>query len=662
MTEFRPVSKDVPCEICGKPDWCRRSPDGCVECHRSSTEAPGFKLLKVTTSGFGLYRHEGDNGRSLTTPAPKPPARRIDFAGMSQKYQAAVRPEALDRLSKELGVSIESLHRLGIGHDGQAWTFPMVDGGGFVVGIRRRLPNGKRLSALGGHDGLFVPDKIIGELTEQVMVCEGPTDTAAMLDLGFAAIGRPSCSGGVQLVCELCKGRNVIIAADADKPGRDGAATLASDLLAYCPLVKIITPPDGMKDARAWRQAGASATDVQRLIDAAPVVEMINDHEIDNADSMLEWRLFPTDLLPNLLRRFVAETADAIGCDAAFVALPVLAVVGGAIAMTREVELKASWAEPPIIWGSIIARSGTLKSPALDAVTLPLRRMQAEALRGYQRALQAHNQVIVDAKSRKTLPPDPPTARRFMVSDCTIESLAPILEKNPRGLILVRDELSAWLGSFNQYKARGRGADSASWLELHRAGTLIVDRKGADKPTIYVPRAAVSVVGTIQPGIIAALEARTLTENTPRSTESHANRQPMQTDGGKRPTAKPGSSAHNGHSITGGNSDALPLPDSRFDFRPPCSAELFLEHTVTRDSPIPIRWKLDGLDRRCLLQLGILPTPGPDELPVGWRREYKRLSHGLAKLGVHCERAEYIALRAVLERMLAAGELTKEGW
>jgi hypothetical protein len=63
------------------------------------------------------------------------------------------------------------------------------------------------------------------------------------------------------------------------------------------------------------------------------------------------------------------------------------------------------------------------------------------------------------------------------------------------------DELNAWFGGFNAYK-RG-GADVSHWLSMFGGCSLKVDRKGGDRPTIYVPRASVSVCGTIQPGTIA---------------------------------------------------------------------------------------------------------------------------------------------------------------
>jgi hypothetical protein len=57
--------------------------------------------------------------------------------------------------------------------------------------------------------------------------------------------------------------------------------------------------------------------------------------------------------------------------------------------------------------------------------------------------------------------------------------------------------LGAWFGSFNQYKSGG--ADVSHWLSMHGARSLKIDRKTGDPKTIYIPHAAVSVTGTIQP-------------------------------------------------------------------------------------------------------------------------------------------------------------------
>jgi hypothetical protein len=90
---------------------------------------------------------------------------------------------------------------------------------------------------------------------------------------------------------------------------------------------------------------------------------------------------------------------------------------------------------------------------------------------------------------------------RFTVRDATIETLAVLLDKNPHGLMLVRDELTAWLGGFDK---PGREGDRAQWLELANGNAVLqVDRMS--RPSLYVPGAAAGVLGGIQPTPLAKL-------------------------------------------------------------------------------------------------------------------------------------------------------------
>ena len=67
---------------------------------------------------------------------------------------------------------------------------------------------------------------------------------------------------------------------------------------------------------------------------------------------------------------------------------------------------------------------------------------------------------------------------------------------------MARDELAGWLGSFARYKGKSGGSDLPNWLEISTAGTIMVDRKTGDRPALFVKRAAASVVGGIQPGVM----------------------------------------------------------------------------------------------------------------------------------------------------------------
>lgn len=287
------VTRRRPCPICDKPDWCLfagepsnpeaaicariESPTRCGESgwlhhlrHDGPTWSPRVRRIELSAARIAL------------TPGPSPNRRgEIDALTLDQlaaNCVAAVRPEALDRLAVALGVLAESLRRLGVGWSvkHRAWAFPMRNAADRVLGIRLRLPGGKKLSVRGGREGLFLPEGHFpgNDRRPLLLIAEGPTDTAALLDLGFSAIGRPSCTGGVNLLAELVrnvKPSGVVIVADADAPGQRGAEALAAVLVAYSQSVRIITPPSGVKDAREWKRRGATAADVQAVIDVAPV-------------------------------------------------------------------------------------------------------------------------------------------------------------------------------------------------------------------------------------------------------------------------------------------------------------------------------------------------------------------------------------------------------
>jgi hypothetical protein len=222
-----------------------------------------------------------------------------------------------------------------------------------------------------------------------------------------------------------------------------------------------------------------------------------------------DYQSFPTEALPAAVGRYVDAAADAIGCAAAFVALPTLAAMGAAVGNARVVTLKRGWAEPAVVWSAIVGESGSHKTPALQAATAALQSHQtrafaehAEAMEEYKAALAAYEGLPKAQKSR-TEKPEVPISTRYIVADATAEALAARLADNPRGLLMRRDELAGWLGGFGAYKKGAARADASLWLEVFNAGPVTIDRKTGDKPVIHIPRAAVSICGGIQPGVLS---------------------------------------------------------------------------------------------------------------------------------------------------------------
>ena len=88
------------------------------------------------------------------------------------------------------------------------------------------------------------------------------------------------------------------------------------------------------------------------------------------------------------------------------------------------------------------------------------------------------------------------------MSDTTPEALAAVLLADPRGVILLRDELAAWLGGFGRYTG-GTAGERALWLEAYGARSHTIDRvkTGATR----IERLAVSIVGSATPDRLVAL-------------------------------------------------------------------------------------------------------------------------------------------------------------
>jgi hypothetical protein len=112
----------------------------------------------------------------------------------------------IELLGQELSITPDTLRRLAVGCDenGRYWTFPLRDASLRVVGINRRFRNGDKRVMLGHHIGLYIPTDLPADLSgHTLLLCEGGSDTAAALDLGFWSIGRFSCSTCEQMVVKL---------------------------------------------------------------------------------------------------------------------------------------------------------------------------------------------------------------------------------------------------------------------------------------------------------------------------------------------------------------------------------------------------------------------------------------------------------------------------
>ena len=190
---------------------------------------------------------------------------------------------------------------------------------------------------------------------------------------------------------------------------------------------------------------------------------------------------------------------------------------------TRWVAPWDGWSEPPVLWLSCVGNPSSGKTPALKpllriidefegeyAVTFESKLLQFEADKAAAKVRREKWQdEVATAVGIGTAPPLPPNGMnddepecpRIKVNDSTIERLAMRLAAEPKGIMLLRDELAGWLGNLEKF---GPG-DRAFWIEAYNGGGYAVDRvKHGNKP-IRVPYLSVSVLGGIQPDSLQRL-------------------------------------------------------------------------------------------------------------------------------------------------------------
>lgn len=220
------VSNEHPCTICKKGTWCFHGSGRYHICMRIvSTKTYSFNGGEV-----GYFHPIGTAGpRAVRQERPTPT---LNVARTLESWRGNGRAQKPTQLSIELGVTLNSLELLECvkAPYHRAWGFPMRSGNNTLCGIRIRSEDGDKWAERGSQAGVFIPQCPPYGVP---LIVEGPTDCAAALTLGYYAIGRPSCSGGVQHLQEWFKHnpvRRAVIVADLDDPGLRGAKTLAEHL------------------------------------------------------------------------------------------------------------------------------------------------------------------------------------------------------------------------------------------------------------------------------------------------------------------------------------------------------------------------------------------------------------------------------------------------
>ncbi len=205
---------------------------------------------------------------------------------------------------------------------------------------------------------------------------------------------------------------------------------------------------------------------------------------------------FPIGALPPVLRAFAEDRARIIGADPRAVAWAAISAASAALDGSIRLKMKRhdTWSVPPAIWVALVGRPSTKKTPVIKAAWETLQHAQNIDLDHWRQQLA--DWKALPKNERDTEEPKP---RRQLVShDGTMEALQDILGRQDRGIGILRDELSGWIGSLEKYGgAKASAADRAFCLQASDGDPNVIDR--VSRGTIPIRNLLVTICGGIQP-------------------------------------------------------------------------------------------------------------------------------------------------------------------
>lgn len=285
--KWQRVSRKNPCPVCNETRRCTVAVDGlaakCLNIHDGNTAG------NTSHDEVGAYTvHTLTEDVHFPPPADRPP--RLEYAytaKLAKAWHEHLPPERDEQLSQALGLDCKTLELLRMGWVSCAglerlktfcfgagcWTFPMRSATGGIVGIRTRFESGDKRQITGTEAGIFIPAK--QHKRRCLVVTEGPTDLAAAIELGLAAIGRPNNMGKADYCAEyaaLNGYRNICLITDDDS-GKEQAQRQtdrgAEIMRAECEKRGIEyrrLTPTRFKDVREYHNGGGSPKALQDAI------------------------------------------------------------------------------------------------------------------------------------------------------------------------------------------------------------------------------------------------------------------------------------------------------------------------------------------------------------------------------------------------------------
>ena len=174
---------------------------------------------------------------------------------------------------------------------------------------------------------------------------------------------------------------------------------------------------------------------------------------------------FPLGVFPGPWRDWITDSAHSAGAPIDYVAQAMLAGVAGLSGAGVTARVTESWSEPVVLWQALVGGPSSGKTPALETIRRPLATVEMMLQRD---GVGGSGPVVVE--------------------DAPLAALAKAVSARPAGVLLWRDEPTAWPAGLGR-KSKKDESLRGQFLQTWSAPGFPFGRKTP----------AVSIVGSLQP-------------------------------------------------------------------------------------------------------------------------------------------------------------------
>ena len=209
---------------------------------------------------------------------------------------------------------------------------------------------------------------------------------------------------------------------------------------------------------------------------------------------------FPMDVFPEHIQRIIYDLVTYENFNLEYTASIILSAYATAIGNTYHVKIKGNWISSCALFMILVGRPGLGKTPPLGFLYQPIRENDRQLLaKAYKEYELYEQQQSVKKDGEVKEPMEKPRLVQTVISDFTPEAMLSIHYDNPRGIVLLVDEVVALFNSVKRYSAKSNLIEDL--LSAYSGQPIKAVRKTEAFP-MSITRPCINLIGGVQTNIL----------------------------------------------------------------------------------------------------------------------------------------------------------------